>query len=480
MEQIREKLIKEAEQEHQELLNIQKAEPITPRGLVGEVRRDKRKKQEQAPPVPLAGKERGKASSTRTKRELEQWLHESEKERRTLEMENTRLRDVITLRQDSCQRREGAQSTELTRLKDVLDGVSCQVTDPVAMMANLRTLNTQIQHDVSKLQETIELQSETEKLNLIRNFRVQMHKEKTSLEEKRQKTEAGAQDWIHKNKTLTLERERAGQDITTLELKNKQLEANNRTLIAMRKHQDQQRAITVRKIATIKKDNVRLNEQSTRLSEQIQSIRKRGSMPSPPPKGATAKPKLHLVKALGQDGVESRYSDAVLKARRMLESVRGALKKVRGAHIEYLQEHTELSILLRQCLDDVRKDIARHSVAHYTLRVTDSDNPDEKSAGMVSGLQGYSLADRMHLLEVLQSRERVLLLLSEKMFPYRAPNIPADVTAMPEMADGRNSPMGGEGGGMDDVDVTDFEEQHTAELDMDRIWSKWREWAQKM
>eukprot|EP00759_Apiculatamorpha_spiralis_P004603 PhF_6_TR12658/c0_g1_i1/m.20126 len=279
LRQVISQLEREREAEHQQLIDLRQQESITPRGLVGELRKDRKKKAATTNDA-LGGttgsqkdSSRHAGKGARGKREMDQYLLESEKERKGLELENTRLREIITLRQECCQRREGVQSREIIRLKDTLDTMNTRVTNPEAMMTSLRSLTQDIQQGISKLQETIEEKAESDKVNLIRYYRSLMHNEREKLEERRQKNAAGAQDWIRKNQTLTADRDRALQDITILEQKNSQLESNNRTLIAMRKNQDQQRNVTVRKIATLKKDNKRLEEQAVRLSEQIAHVK---------------------------------------------------------------------------------------------------------------------------------------------------------------------------------------------------------------
>eukprot|EP00760_Papus_ankaliazontas_P003180 PhM_4_TR11475/c0_g1_i1/m.16148 len=479
---------------------MKNAETITPRALVGEVKRDKKRRQQDAAHTLPTGRMLGTGGTKlapRSQRELEQWFDQSEKERKALELENTRLRDIISLRQDSCQRREDSQAEELTRLKTVLQRVNFDAADPSAMMQELRQLNDQIQHEVSRLHDNIEQHSEAQKIDLIRTFRVKMHRKKKELEERTHRMKAGAQDWVQRNHMLIAERDRAMRDIAALDEKNKQLEDSNRTLVAMRAHQDDQRAVTVRKIATIKKDNKRLEEQAERLREQTTALHHRqdefmrsqgaqsAASTASPQRGKPSN-RIRSSKGLNGESVEQRYADTLLKARKTLESVRGALKKVRGAHIEYLQEHTELSIMLRQCLDDVRKDIARHSVAHYVLKVDGS-----AEEGLESGLAGYTIDDRKKLLEVLESKERVLLRLSDKMFPHRGPGTP-DVVLTPSRAATTSSGtrLGHRAGTHNDAfgDVVDEETVATddadaaasAELDMDRIWGKWKEWSQKL
>jgi hypothetical protein len=83
-----------------------------------------------------------------------------------------------------------------------------------------------------------------------------------------------------------------------------------------------------------------------------------------------------------------------------------------------LQERTELDIFLRQCIDDVRSDIVRHSTQNQRRTAT-SPRRDPLDT---------SLLDRQRVVEILQSKERVLKLLYLKTFPSKPTTMFENVT----------------------------------------------------
>ncbi len=102
-----------------------------------------------------------------------------------------------------------------------------------------------------------------------------------------------------------------------------------------------------------------------------------------------------------------------------------------------LQQRTELEIFLRQCIEDVRQDIARKrsdvlartrsaatpaaaagSGARAGPETVDSDGTVDNAGGVP--LVDFSTADREKVLELLLSQERVVNLLYAKTFPEQS------------------------------------------------------------
>merc|ERR1711998_108047 len=65
--------------------------------------------------------------------------------------------------------------------------------------------------------------------------------------------------------------------------------------------------------------------------------------------------------ALGKAEVEQRYQDIIKRLKRLLEIERRNLRTVRTAHVTELANRTELEAFLRQCIEDVKKEISRRS-----------------------------------------------------------------------------------------------------------------------
>lgn len=56
---------------------------------------------------------------------------------------------------------------------------------------------------------------------------------------------------------------------------------------------------------------------------------------------------------------EERYKELNIRLRRLLNEERKSLQQVRQNYANELKIRTDMEMLLRQCVDDVRKEIAR-------------------------------------------------------------------------------------------------------------------------
>ena len=116
---------------------------------------------------------------------------------------------------------------------------------------------------------------------------------------------------------------------------------------------------------------------------------------------------------------EERAAVAVRRLRATLDEMKTRIKHVRAAHIEHLQERTELELFLRQCVEDVRKDLERASSTDVHFRFS----PEEKQ----------------RVCDVLAAKLRVLTALHKRTFPNKLSvaldvNFPVDIVMQP--ADG--------------------------------------------
>jgi hypothetical protein len=112
-----------------------------------------------------------------------------------------------------------------------------------------------------------------------------------------------------------------------------------------------------------------------------------------------------------------RYKEINLRLKRLLADERKSLQLLRQTYASDLKNRSELETMLRQCVEDVRKEIAHRKVQEGLLP---SDNDELKMLGrdpaMIS-IERFTREDRERALELLLSQERVLSLLYAKAFP---------------------------------------------------------------
>ena len=404
-------------------------------------------------------------------REIEGELEKKAQEAASLKAQNQRLREIVSLRQESNARKEQKLESEMTKLKALTDETCVDTTNHFETMARLKEMNSSIQDGAAKLRSTIEAQSEAERMALIRTYRVRMREVKQQLQAQEALNLDGASAWINRYNILDADREAAEVGLKMLDSRNKLLQADNSELKIMHKHQEEQRTLLTTKIAVIRRENKRLKEQIGRVEEDLAAA-KQPAMLTP----------TRLVQSRGSSREsarpwamtdERRQGDALAKLRRVLEDMRRSLRNVRSAHVELLQERTELELFLRQCIEDVRRDIYRFTVVNNVSRNIKGDQLEERMM-----LQDYGVKDRRRLIDILNSKLHVLTVMHSRMFPNKIGSAPAELLGefLPSVGSDSSAAGNGAAAGMDVAKAIGVAAEH----DMDTLWSKWKEWTRSV
>jgi hypothetical protein len=192
--------------------------------------------------------------------------------------------------------------------------------------------------------------------------------------------------------------------------------------------QEEDRNFLIKQLVAVKKDNARLRAEytaveteHTQLQQQIKdgqlykdtgsnqnnntssigSLSKGAAPGSVQPKGDT----------------EDRYKEVNTRLRRLLAEERRNLQQVRQNYAQELKSRTEIEILLRQCVEDVRKEIARRHIESAQFSSSgDLAKLYNRQPGTIP-IEDFSQEDRERALELLLSQERVVTLLYSKAFP---------------------------------------------------------------
>uniref|UniRef100_A0A6V0IIT3 Uncharacterized protein n=1 Tax=Zooxanthella nutricula TaxID=1333877 RepID=A0A6V0IIT3_9DINO len=127
---------------------------------------------------------------------------------------------------------------------------------------------------------------------------------------------------------------------------------------------------------------------------------------------------------------EIQYRETITKMKRMVESEKRTSHELKQQLTDLVQERSELEVLLRQCLEDVKAEILRHRAE------AGSAPPSAAADGAVPGVvvPGQAIAamsvsdltsqDRERVLELLLSQQRVVQLLYNKTFTNQAHSHP--------------------------------------------------------
>jgi len=121
---------------------------------------------------------------------------------------------------------------------------------------------------------------------------------------------------------------------------------------------------------------------------------------------------------------EDKYKDINARLRKLLAEERKSLLQVRQNYAAELKIRTDMELLLRQCVEDVREEIARRHVE--TAQFSQGGGQDlarlySKQPGLIP-IDEFTQEDRERALELLLSQERVVSLIYAKTFPVVHPH----------------------------------------------------------
>lgn len=285
------------------------------------------------------------------------------------------------------------------------------------------------------------------------------------LESEKNKTDDGASAWIEKSKQLETEVEWTKELADRLDRLNQSLTRENQRLKTQFTTQENDREFLVKQLVGVKKDNVRLRNEYEALQRDLQQLRDDsqrsqalhssgggGSLPvssmglssastsALPRMGAggtatsaaaasgmmgrpnTAAALTSAATAPGIADADNRYKEIIKRLKRLLEVERRNLQHVRAAYNAELQGRTELELVVKECMQDVRAEIAHQSQQLLPPVLGTSTTAAAAAAGSVNTLSSdarLGIAERQRLVDKLLAKERLLQLLAAKAFPVR-------------------------------------------------------------
>eukprot|EP00758_Cryptobia_borreli_P007115 Tbor_TRINITY_DN5249_c0_g2::TRINITY_DN5249_c0_g2_i2::g.16780::m.16780 len=267
---LREKILKEYEAEKSERETIDQREPIIPISLASDfIQKQKSSSGSYDAQQEVREKVKYLKLDRVLQNELEAGLEVKANEMNGLKYQNKRLRDIIMLRESCNTRKEKTFEQEISFLKNLIDDVCIESMEHDTMMQRLRALNEQIQDEFELLKTTIEEKAETERLALIRTYRVRMRDVKQQLSIQEEKNLAGAKAWITRYEMLDRDRAEAEKDCENLKMQNASISDSNNEIRVMHQHQDRQRESLTYKIVMLKRENKRLENHIQTLSEKL-------------------------------------------------------------------------------------------------------------------------------------------------------------------------------------------------------------------
>lgn len=209
--------------------------------------------------------------------------------------------------------------------------------------------------------------------------------------------------WIKKYHKLEREVDWVEELADKLEQSNKHYHTENRRLSKNFTSQEEDRALLVKQLVLVKRDNARYIEELNQLKEsrmkaESDEQNKYQRQVKSPKKRRKNKPEVNN---------DERYKEHIRRLKHLLDVERKNQKDLRETYHKSLEERSQLENFLRHCIQDTKKEIARRQRAQ-------SNSPISESALKISSLQE---ADGEKVMELLLSQERVISLLYQKTYP---------------------------------------------------------------
>jgi len=347
---------------------------------------------------------------------------------------NQSLEDQFKYRLAHFVKRETQTKNKIESLERRLnDGVDDD--EHVQRMAVIETMHKSVVMGLASIQSNTAKILQDQEKDLMRAFRARLQEVSKDLEATRKgKGDAGTELQM-RHRRVVAELHEAQELAQTFDKKNEQLKADNQKLLEKLRTREDDRQCLLRELVLSKKENAR-------LKAQVKDGGGAGAYPAEQTQTQAAsggKEKVFTQKQIEQAKAqethnkqyerEVKYREAGVKLQRMVEVERKTIRALKQQQADMMQQRTEIEVLLRQCLDDVKAEIMRHR-----LDVEKGASGGVPGPGVpITAMSVHELTtqDRERVLELLLSQQRVVQLLYSKTFPQQPPSMmETDASAM--------------------------------------------------
>lgn len=338
---------------------------------------------------------------------------------------NRGLEDEYKQRIASFVKRETQTKNKIESLERRLNEGTDQ-DDHMQRMAVIGNMHKLVVSGVECIQSNTAKILQDQERDLMRAFRARLQEVSKDLEQQRNRKGEHSSELQSRIRRVVAELTEAQDLAQTFDKKNQALQEENRKLQEKLRTREDDRQALLRELVLCRKETARLKAQHKDGDGGPTSTA--GATPSDHSPEQSKKPAFSQ-KQIDQARLSStqnkqyerevKYREAVVKLKRMVETERKANRSLRQQHADNLQQRTELEVLLRQCLDDVKAEILRHRLENER-----KDGPPLPVPGQnVSTMSVHELTpqDRERILELLLSQQRVVQLLYSRTFPQQPP-----------------------------------------------------------
>jgi len=295
-------------------------------------------------------------------------------------------------------------------------------------MAAIENMHKSVTGGLDCIQDnTVKILQDQEK-DLMRAFRARLQDVSKVLEVERSKKGEHSTELQARHRRVVAELHEAQELAQTFEKKNTQLALENQKLTEKLNTGEDDRQCYLKELVLSRKEAARWkaqvkeeggnSSQGGGAGQLSRGLTSKGS--------ASEKARVFSQRALDQQRLqesrnqqyerEVRYREAIRRLKRVVEAEKGCVGALRDQQAIWLRARTELEVLLRQCLDDVKAEVARKKIEH------ERKEAQLNLGGATGGVSVHELdaQDRERVLELLLSQQRVVQLLYSGSFASAA------------------------------------------------------------
>merc|ERR1719410_1713448 len=299
-------------------------------------------------------------------------------------------------------------------------------------MALIRTWHNYIIEGLEHMQESTVSILQNQEKDLVRAFKLTLEDVTSNLEkQKNRKGEDSVES--HKHQRVVAELHESRERASTFEKENRKLAAENKKLHEKLNTREDDRKELLTQLVDAKKEAARFKAQlregiggrNATFADNSQGIeldtRETGAVK--PARRSFSQKQIEQARLQQtrnrQYEVEVGYRETIQRLKRVVEEEKRASQALREEQNDLLRQRTELELFLRQCLDDVKSEILRHTTTQAVASPTAATPPVLQSEQQISSLSVNDLSplERERVLELLLSQQRVVQLLYSKAFP---------------------------------------------------------------
>jgi hypothetical protein len=321
-----------------------------------------------------------------------------------------------------------------TQTKNKIESLERRLNDGVdddghvQRMSVIETMHKSVVMGLESIQSNTAKILQDQEKDLMRAFRARLQEVSKDLEATRKGKGDASTDLQIRHRRVIAELQTAQEHAQDFDKKNEQLKEDNRKLLEKLRTREDDRQCLLRELVLSKKENARLKAQAKDSSasgvgvspdKQAQSQASLGdSSHKPLTQKQIDQARLQLTHNQQYER-EVKYRDAVLNLKRLVEGERKSIRSLKQHQADMMQQRTEVEVLLRQCLDDVKAEIMRHRLDE---RKDSSVSPGPGVPITAMSVHELTTQDRERVLELLLSQQRVVQLLYSKTFPHQPPS----------------------------------------------------------